>query len=444
MVTLPTGKEIAEMSRQYNLHAWSVQGFTPIAMTKADGIYFWDADGKRYFDMSSQLVNVNIGYGNKKVIKAIQDQAEKLAYAAPSMAVDVKSQLAKMIIEIAPDNMGKVFFALGGSDANENAIKIARMYTGRPKFMSRYLSYHGSTFASGQLTGEPRRYTMEPGIPGFVKFFDPYVYRAPVDFASEEAATAYYLEQLRTQVIYEGYETIAAIFVETVTGSNGIIIPPKGYLQGVRKICDEFGILMVCDEVMAGFGRTGEWFAFNHFDVKPDLITFAKGITSGYVPLGGVIVSKKVAEYFNEAYFNCGMTYSGHPLGCAAGIASLEYYKETNLIQQAKERGVFLGKLLEALKERHPSVGDVRYIGLFSALELVKNKKTREPLIEVRALGANKTMKGITGMLAAKGFYTYAHRNNVIVTPPLIISEAELTEAMGILDEVLSEVDKTL
>ncbi|MDX9871602.1 MAG: aminotransferase class III-fold pyridoxal phosphate-dependent enzyme [Clostridia bacterium] len=444
MTVLPVGKEIAEISMQYNLHAWSVQGSAPIAMTRGEGVYFWDTDGKRYFDMSSQLVNLNIGYGNKKVIKAIQNQAERLAYVAPSLAVDVKSQLAKMIIEVSPDNMGKVFFTLGGSDANESAIKIARMYTGRHKYFSRYLSYHGSTFAAGNLSGEPRRYTMEPGFPGFIKFFDPYIYRAPVPFANEEAATAYYLGQLRTQIIYEGYESVAAIFVETVTGSNGVIIPPQGYLQGIRKICDEFGVLMVCDEVMAGFGRTGEWFAFNHAGVKPDLVTFAKGITSGYAPLGGVIVSKKISDYFNEAYFNCGLTYSGHPLGCAAGIASIEYYKETKLIEQTKERGVFLGKLLEALKEKHPCVGDVRYIGLFSAVELVKDKKTKEPLVEVRTLGANKTMKGITAQLAAKGFYTYAHRNSIIVAPPLIISEAELTEALGILDEVLLEVDKMI
>lgn len=441
---LQTGKEISETSKKYNLHSWSTQGvIKPKVMVGGEGIYFWDGDGKRYYDMSSQLVNLNIGYGNKKVIKAIQEQAERLTFSAPSFAIDVRSQLAKTIVELAPDNMAKVFFTLGGADANENAIKIAKTVTGRYKIFSRYRSYHGSTYGAANLTGEPRRYTCEPGIPGFIKFFDPYLYRAPFPFDSEEAATKYYIGQLREQIIYEGRQSVAAIFLETITGSNGIIIPPKGYLKGIRDLCDEFGILMVCDEVMTGWGRTGEWFAVNNFDVKPDIITFAKGVTCGYAPIGGVLVSKTIAEYFDDHFLSCGLTYSAHPLGCAAGIATIDFYKEAGLLAQSKERGVVLGTLLEALKEKHPCVGDVRYIGLFSAIELVKSKETKEPLVEY-GKDPERVMAKIVGMLSEKGFYTYSHENSIIIAPPLIITEQELEAAMVIMDEVLSEVDKSI
>lgn len=438
---LKTVKEISETSILYNMHSWSTQGgLKPKVMVGGEGIYFWDGDGKRYYDMSSQLVNLNIGYGNKKVIKAIQEQAERLVFSGPSFAIDVRSQLAKIVVELAPDNMGKVFFTLGGADANENAIKIAKMVTGRHKIFSRYRSYHGSTYGAANLTGEPRRYACEPGIPGFVKFFDPYIYRGQLPFNTEEEATKYYIDQLREQIIYEGRESVAAIVLETITGSNGVIIPPKGYLQGIRDLCDEFGILMACDEVMTGWGRTGEWFAVNHYDVKPDIITFAKGITCGYAPIGGVIVSKEIASYFDSNFLSCGLTYSAHPLGCAAGIATIEYYKETGLIDQAKERGILLGQLLEDIKIKHSSVGDVRYIGLFSAIELVKNKETKEPLVPF-GIDPEKIMSKIICMLADKGFYTYSHENVLIVAPPLIITEQELKDAMAIIDKVLFDVD---
>ncbi|MBI4858582.1 MAG: aminotransferase class III-fold pyridoxal phosphate-dependent enzyme [Acetobacterium woodii] len=441
---LKTVQAICETSKKYNLHSWSAQGaLKPKVMVGGEGIYFWDGDGKRYYDMSSQLVNLNIGYGNKKVIEAIQEQAGRLAFSSPSFAIDVRSQLAKMVIEIAPDNMGKVFFTLGGADANENAIKMAKMVTGRNKIFSRYRSYHGSTYGAANLTGEPRRYACEPGIPGFIKFFDPYVYRAPVAFENEEAATKYYIGQLREQIIYEGRNSVAAIVLETITGSNGIIIPPKGYLQGVREICDEFGIMMICDEVMTGWGRTGEWFAVNHYGVKPDMITFAKGITCGYAPIGGVIVSQAIADFFDNNTLSCGLTYSAHPLGCAAGIATIEYYKEAGLMDQAKVRGVLLGTLLEKIKEKHRCVGDVRYIGLFSSIELVKDKKTKEPLVPY-GMDPEKIMGKIIGMLSEKGFSTYSHENVLIVAPPLIITEQELTDAMAIMDQVLSEVDKMI
>lgn len=436
-----SANEIANMSKKYNLHSWSVQGaLNPMVVSKAEGIYFWDSNGKKYYDMSSQLVNLNIGYNNKKVIDAIKEQAEKLAYISPGFALDVRSQLAEKIIEIAPGNMGKVFFTLAGADANENAIKIAKMYTGRNKIFSRYRSYHGSTYGAANLTGEPRRYTCEPGIPGFVKFFDPYLYRAGIDFKSEEEGSKYYVDKLREQIIYEGPSNVAAVVMETVTGSNGVIIPPKGYLQGVRKICDEFGIVMICDEVMAGWGRTGEWFAVNNFDVKPDIITFAKGITCGYVPLGGDIVSKEIAAFFDNNLLSCGLTYSAHPISCAAGLATIEVYKEEKLIENSRNMGKVLGRELEALKAKHPSVGDVRYIGLFSAIELISDTETKEPLV---AYGKDpeKIMPKITGMLKEKGFYTYSHENCIIIAPPLVIKEHEIKEAMAIMDEVLNFVD---
>jgi taurine--2-oxoglutarate transaminase len=430
-----------ENDRKYVLHSWSVQGkLNPIVVKKSEGVFFWDSENKRYFDMSSQLVNMNVGHQNPKIVQAIKDQAGKIAYIAPSFAVDVRSQLAEEVIKLAPDNMGMVFFTLGGADANENAVKMAKMYTGRHKIFSRYRSYHGATYGAANLTGEPRRYACEPGIPGFIKFFDPYVYRAPIPFENEDAACRYYISQLREQILYEGRNAVAGIVMETVTGSNGVIIPPKDYMKGVRQLCDEFGILMICDEVMTGWGRTGEWFAVDHFGVKPDIITFAKGITCGYVPLGGVIVSKAIAGYFEDHLLSCGLTYAAHPLACAAGLATLEVYRESNLPERSKSMGLLLGKLLEDIKTRHISVGDVRYIGLFSAVELVRDRATREPLVEY-GIDPDRVMPGIVSKLIAKGFYTYHHENSIIVAPPLIITEEELREAMKIMDDVLCEVD---
>ena len=437
-----TGEEIQEMQTTYTLQSWSKQkGLHPIPVKRSEGIYFYGYDGKRYADMSSQQVNVNLGYGNKAINDAIHAKVDKYCYIGPSFGDEDRAKLGKAIIDLLPDTFGKVFFTNAGADANENAIKIARMYTGRNKVFSRYRSYHGSSFGAGNLTGEPRRYPLEPGIPGFIKFFDPYIYREPIDFASEEEATNYYLSKLREQVIYEGADRIAAIEVETITGSNGIIIPPKGYLPGIRKICDEFGIIMICDEVMAGFGRTGKMFAFENFDVVPDIVTFAKGVTCGYIQLGGVAVSKKIASYFDDHYLSCGLTYSAHPLACAAGVACVNYYSEANILDNVVASGKVLGKILEELKEKHLCVGDVRYIGLFSGVELVKDKKTKEALVPY-----GKDPEGIMGSickkLMEKGFSTYSHENVLIVAPPLIITPEQLLEEMQKLDEVLSEVDE--
>ncbi|ADZ82275.1 aminotransferase class III-fold pyridoxal phosphate-dependent enzyme [Cellulosilyticum lentocellum] len=439
-----TGEEIKSTLTSYNLQSWSKQrGLNPIPVVKGEGIYFWDDQGNRYTDMSSQLVNMNLGFGNKAIGDAIKKQVDQYCFISPSYGAESRAKLAKKIVELMPDNMGKVFFTNAGADANENAVKMARMFTGKNKIFSRYRSYHGSSFGAGNLTGEPRRYPLEPGIPGFVKFFDPYLYREAVCFESEEAATAYYIRKLEEQIQYEGPDSIAAIAMETVTGSNGVIIPPKGYMPGVRALCDQYGILMICDEVMTGWGRTGKLFGFENFDVKPDIVTFAKGVTCGYIPLGGCVVSKEIAAYFDDHLLSCGLTYSGHPLACAAGIACVEYYEEAHILDNVVAVGKVLGEKLEEMKTAHPSVGDVRYIGLFSAVELVKDKVTKEPLVPY-GRDPEGVMGKIIGMLKEKGFMTYSHENMILIAPPLIITKEQLIEELAKLDEVLDNVDRKI
>ena len=435
-------EEIKVTLKKYNLQSWSKQkNINPISVEKASGIYFWDYEGNRYSDMSSQLVNLNLGFGNKEIGDALKAQIDQFCFIGPSYGAESRAKLAKKIIELMPDNMGKVFFTNAGAESNENAIKIARMYTGKNKIFSRYRSYHGSSFGSGNLTGEPRRYTLEPGIPGFVKFFDPYVYREAIEFKSEEDATKYYLAKLEEQIQYEGANSVAAIVLETITGSNGIIIPPKGYMPGVRALCDKYNILMICDEVMTGWCRTGKMFGFQNFDVKPDIVTFAKGVTCGYIPLGGVVVASKIAEYFDDNLLSCGLTYSGHPLACAAGVACIDYYEEHNILDNVNKVGKVLGEILEEMKENHPCVGDVRYIGLFSAVELVKDKATKEALVPY-GKDPDGIMGKILGKLKERRFMTYTHENMILVAPPLIITEEQLKEEMLKLDEVLTIVDK--
>ncbi len=439
-----TPEEIRETQKTYVLQSWNKQkGLNPIPIEHCDNIYLYDYDGNRYADMSSLHVNMNLGYGNEDINNAIKSKLERYAFISEAYADEDRAELAKLIVSLMPDNMGKVFFTNAGADANENAVKIARMYTGRNKIFSRYRSYHGSTFGAGNLTGEPRRYALEPGVPGFVKFMDPYLYRDNLPFATEEECTAYYLRKLEEQIVYENPDNVAAIVMETITGTNGIIIPPKGYLPGVRKICDKYGIMMVCDEVMAGWCRTGKMFAFQNFDVKPDIVTFAKGVTCGYVQLGGVCVSKEIAAYFDDHVLSCGLTYNGHPLACAAGVACVNYYLKHDLPGHVTEVGKVLGELLEEMKAKHPCVGDVRYIGLFSAVELVKDKTTREPLVPY-GRDPEGIMGKVLGMLKVRRFMTFGHENMILVAPPLIITEAQLREELAKLDEVLGEVDKMI
>lgn len=436
------GDAIRSTLKEYNLQSWSKQkNLNPISIKKAEGIYFWDYEENRYSDMSSQLVNMNLGFGNQAINEAIKEQVDQFCFVGPSYGAESRAVLAKKIIDLMPEHMGKVFFTNAGAESNENAVKIARMFTGKNKIFSRYRSYHGSSFGAGNLTGEPRRYALEPGVPGFVKFFDPYVYREAILFESEEAASNYYLSKLEEQIQYEGPNSIAAIVLETITGSNGVLIPPKGYLPGVRALCDKYDILLICDEVMTGFCRTGKMFAFEHFEIKPDIVTFAKGVTCGYVPLGGVVVSKKIAAYFDENLLSCGLTYSGHPLSCAAGVACVNYYEEANILEHVNEVAPLLGETLESMKQTHACVGDVRYIGLFSAIELVKDKETREALVPY-GKDTEGVMGKILGLLKERKFMTYTHENMILVAPPLIITKEQLTEELAKLDEVLAIVDK--
>ncbi|MBB6446186.1 aminotransferase class III-fold pyridoxal phosphate-dependent enzyme [Bacillus benzoevorans] len=430
--------------KQYVLHSWSKQkNLNPKSISKAEGVFFWDENEKRYFDMCSQLVYLNVGHNHPKLLEEFK-QIGEIPMAAPAFATASKSELARKIIEKAPDNMAKVFFTCGGAESNDHAIKIARMATGRYKIFSRYRSYHGATFGAGNLTGEGRRFMVEPGIPGFIKFDTPYLYKEVIDFSSEEEAVAFYLDRLKNQMLYEGPESIAAVFMEPIPGSNGVIIPPKGYLEGVRELCDQFGILMICDEVMTGFGRTGKMFAVDHFDFEPDMITFAKGVTSGYSPLGGVIVSEKVARYFDENTLMTGLTYSGHTVSTQIGCATLDLLEEEKIVENAARAGEILAQRLDALLS-FDSVGQVRHIGLFAAVELVKDKATKEPIISY-GMDYGKDPVGLmskfVSLLSENGFYTYSHESSVIIAPPLIISEQELNEAMDIFEKVLRNFEQ--
>ena len=439
--TTLTGEEVIAMDQQYVMRAWSKQGQAAMAVEKAEGIYFWDYEGNRQVDMSSLLVNANIGHQHPKVVKAIQDQAAKMCFMAPSYATDVKSLLAKKLVELAGGDMARVFFTNAGADANENAIKMARIATGRTKVFSGYHSYHGATLAASNASGDSRRFAAEiGGANGFVKFSNPSPYRDNLPFETEEALTAFYLKNLAEQIQYEGPYNVAAILLETVIGANGIIAYPKGYLEGVRNLCNSYGIVMICDEVMAGFYRTGTAFAFQQYGFTPDMITFAKGVTSGYVPLGGVIVSEWISEYFTENQLQCGLTYSGHTLACAAGLATLEVYEEENIAANVEKIGAILKGYLEETKAKHPCVGDVRTYGLFCGVELVLDKETREPLVPFNT--PNRIMPAIYKELKDRGFSTFGRETTISVCPPLTITEAELAEVLPILDEVLTLVDE--
>ena len=440
-----SAEEIVRLSKQHTLFEWSVQAdVAPIPMARAKGVFFWDANGKRYLDFNSQLMSVNIGHGDPRVIQAIKAQADKLVYANPYMATEPRAQLGRMLAEIAPGDLNKVFFTLGGSESNENAIRIARLVTGRQKIIARYRSYHGATAGSATLTGDPRRFGAEPGIPGICRVLDPYRYRCSF-CQTHPACTMQCLRHVEEVIEYEGPQNIAAVIMETVTGTNGIIIPPDGYLQGLRALCDRHGILLILDEVMSGFGRTGKWFAAEHWQVVPDIMTIAKGLTSSYLPLGGVLMREKVASYFEDHLFYGGLTYNSHPMSCAAAIATLQVYVEDRLIENAERLGRVLSRELEKLKQKHPSVGDVRAIGLFSIVELVKDRKTREPLVPYNARAAQmQVMNQINKFFREHGLYTFVRWNNFFVNPPLCITEEQLMEGLGVVDAALEISDRAV
>ena len=433
-----SGDEIVALTRKHTLYEWSAQArVDPIPVARAKGIYFWTPEGKRFIDFNSQLMSVNIGHGDERVVRAIQDQVAKLAYVNPFMATEPRARLGAKLAQLAPGDIDVFFFTNGGAEANENAVRLARLYTGRHKILARYRSYHGATAGAISLTGDPRRWAAEPAMSGVVHVLDPY---HGVQRGWDDAPTA--LAALEETIQLEGPQTIAAFILEPVTGTNGLLVPPDGYLEGVRDLCTRHGILMICDEVMSGFGRTGEWFAVDHWGVVPDLMTMAKGLTASYVPLGAVGMRRHIAEHFRDQVFYGGLTYNSHPVGCAAALATIGVYEQDGLLERARATGAVMKRLMEDLAARHPSVGATRSIGLFGAIELVRNRRTLEPMAPFN--GTSDEMLALARFFRQEGLYTFVRWNYFFTNPPLIITEPELREAFGILDRGLSEVDRAV
>jgi len=429
---------MVDLCRRHTLFEWSAQAAVdPIPVAGAKGIYFWTPEGKRFIDFNSQLMCVNIGHSDERVIRAISEQAATLAYANPFMATEVRARLGAKLAELTPGDIDAFFFTNGGAEANENALRIARMVTGRHKIAARYRSYHGGTAGSLTLTGDPRRWASEPGIPGVIRIPDFY-HGIQRGFDTTDDVLARTEEVLQM----EGPQTVAAIIVEPVTGTNGILIPPDGYLQGLRKLCDKYGIMLIADEVMAGFGRTGEWFSVNHWQVIPDLITMAKGLTSAYVQLGAVGMRRQIADHFQKNVFYGGLTYNSHPLACAAALATISVYEEDRLLENARSMGAVMRGLLEGLERRHPSVGATRSIGLFGIVELVRNRETREPLAQFNS--ASPEMQALGKFFRQEGLYTFVRWNTFFTNPPLCITEDEMREAFAIIDRGLEITDQAV
>jgi taurine---2-oxoglutarate transaminase len=447
MFDLPDS-EILSTSLEHNFWTWSAQAkVNPIPITHAKGVYFWDVNGKRYLDFNSMTMCVNIGHGDERVINAIIEQAKTLPYAAPGMATKPRAILGKLLSEITPGNLDHFMFTLGGADANENAIKLARGYTHKHKILTRYRSYHGASAGAMALTGDPRRIPWEPNLmPGVVHFLDPYRYRSTFHRTnpdiSESDFSQDYLNHLEEIIQYEGPETIAAILLESVTGTNGIIIPPEGYLPGVRELCDKYRILLIADEVMSGFGRTGEWFAVDHWSVVPDLMTMAKGLTSAYAPLGAVAMKPEIAAAYNDILFQGGLTYTAHPISLAAAIANIQVIQEDHIVEHAYEMGPVLHRMLTDLGEQHPSIGEVRSIGLFGVIELVRDRKTKQPMTPWN--GSSPEMTALRKELLERGLFIYSHWHTLLIIPPLIITEEQLKEGFSILDEALAITDRAV
>ena len=439
------GAAVKAADRAHVFHSWSAQGLIdPLAVAGAEGSYFWDYDGNRYLDFTSGHVYTNIGYQHPKVVAAIQEQAAKLATFAPAFAVDVRSEAARLIAERTPGDLDKIFFTNGGAEAVENAVRMARLHTGRHKVLSAFRSYHGATSTAINLTGDPRRWASDTGSAGVVRFWAPFLYRSPFYAETEQQECERALAHLEDTIAFEGPGTIAAIILETVPGTAGNMTPPPGYLTGVREICDKYGIVFVLDEVMAGFGRTGKWFAAEHFDVVPDLLTFAKGVNSGYVPLGGVAISEKIAATFETRPYPGGLTYSGHPLACAAAVATIQVMEDEKVVENAARIGeTVLGPGLRELAERHPSVGEVRGMGVFWALDLVRNKETREPLVPYNAAGeANAPMAAFGAAAKKNGLWPFVNMNRTHAVPACNVTADEVKEGLAALDAALTVADE--
>jgi len=436
-----TNKEVYDLDRAHVFHSWSAQGaITPLPVAGGLGSYFWDFDGNRFLDFSSQLVFTNIGHQHPKVIAGIKKQADLLATIAPQHANETRSIAAKKIVAHAESHLNKVFFTNGGADAVENAIRMARIHTSRHKVLSHYRSYHGNTGAAISATGDPRRFPNEFAY-GHVHFWGPYLYRSAFWANSEEQECARALEHLEQTIIFEGPNTIAAILIESVVGTNGILVPPKGYLEGVRALCDKYGIIWIADEVMAGFGRTGKWFAYQHSTATPDLIVFAKGVNSGYIPLGGVIISDSISATFDQRVFPGGLTYSGHPIACAAAVAAIDAMEEEGIIEHSLEIGEkIIGPALHKLAEKHKVIGDIRGVGTFWGMDLVTDRATRAPLAPYG--GTSPAMSELVAACKSRGLFPFVHFNRMHIVPPCTITEAELNEGFAILDQAFTEIGK--
>ncbi len=434
-------EQTKKTDREHVIYSWSVQGkVNPIAIDRAEGIYMYTPEGKRITDFISGLICVNVGHRHPHVLKAMREQMEKLTYISPSFTSEAKAKLCSMIAEVTPGDLDYVFLCNGGSDANENAIKTARWFTGRHKIYSAWVSYHGATAGAITLTGDPRRWPAEPGIPGVVKYFGPYPYRCPFGSEDPEECAKRTLNVLKTQIMIDGPKTIAAIFMESIVGTNGIIIPPKSYVKGIKEICEDNGILLVVDEVMAGWGRTGKWFGIEHFDVVPDIMTTAKGLTSGYVQLGAMIWNKKIWDYFYDKPFASGLTYTGHTLACAAGIANIEIYRNEKLVEKTEELGKYFTERLNCLKDKHPSIGDVRNMGLWACIELVADRKTKAPIAGYNDCNCNISSE-ITKRCLDMGLYTYCKWDFIFLAPPLVITKQQLDESIDVIDKALDFPD---
>jgi taurine--2-oxoglutarate transaminase len=439
---LAEGRRAYELDRKHVFHSWSAQAqFTPMTIVASQGSYVWDGDGNRLLDFSSQLVNTNIGHQHPKVVAAIAAQAAKLCTVAPQYVNEARSEAARLIAERTPGDLDRVFFTNAGAEAVEHAVRMARLHTGRRKVLSRYRSYHGGTDTAINLTGDPRRWANDHGDSGVVHFFGPFLYRSSFHSDNEQQECERALEHLERTVAFEGPSTIAAIILESVPGTAGIMVPPPGYLAGVREICDRHGIVFIADEVMAGFGRTGKWFAINNFDVVPDLITFAKGVTSGYVPLGGVAINDAIYRTFADRAYPGGLTYSGHPLATGCAVATINVMEDEGMVTNAARIGdQVLGPGLRDLAARHPSVGEVRGLGVFWAVELVADPVTKEPLAPYG--GTSPAMNAVIAACKSGGLLPFANYNRIHVCPPCNVTDAEAAEGLAILDAALDVADQ--
>jgi taurine---2-oxoglutarate transaminase len=430
-----SAEEIVALSKQYTLYEWVAQNIAdPIAVATAKGSYFYTADGRRFLDFNSQSMSVNIGHGDQRVIDAIAGQAQRLAFTSPFLAHEPRARLGRKLAELTPGDLDVAFFTNGGADANENAIKLARQVTGRHKVLARYRSYHGATGVAIVVTGDPRRWAGEAGVSGIVRAPDAHKWGRPEPEPADRA-----LAELEEVIMYEGGHTIAAFILEPVVGANGILIPADGYLQGVRELCDRHGILLIADEVMTGFGRTGRWFAVEHWGVVPDLLTMAKGLTSSYIPFGAVAMRQHIADAFRERAYVGGLTYNSHPMGCAAALAVIEVMEQDGLVERSARMGEVMRGHHERLKARHPSVGGHRNLGLFGVLDLVRDRRTFEPMAPFN--GTSEEMQAIHRHFREHGLYAFLRYNMIHTNPPLTISEEELAEGFDIIDAALDLAD---